>query len=188
MQRSILGFVLLALSAAANADDFDYTYFSLGYGTIEFDDINVDGDGFGIDGSVAISDSVHLFAGYTAAGLDFGVDATEFGAGIGYNTSLSNVVDLVARLSYEYVELEGPGGSIDDNGIGLGLGIRFAATEQLELNAGIDYVDLSDSGNDTGFGVGGLYSFTDSFALGLGGNWSDDASSYTVSGRFYFGN
>jgi hypothetical protein len=188
MLRSSLVLLFLALTASASAKEFDYNYFSLSYGTIEFDDINVDGDGFGLAGSYAINEDFHVFAGYQAAGLDFGIDATTLGAGLGYHTSLTPVVDLVASVSYQYIDLDAPGVSgADDNGIGLGLGLRFAASEEIELNAGISYVDFSDSGDDTGFGVGGLYSFTDAFALGLGAEWSDDVSSYTLEGRFYFG-
>lgn len=188
MLRSSLLVLFFAFSATASADGFDYNYLSLGYGTIEFDDIDVDGDGFGIGGSYAINPSYHVFAGYDSADLDFDIDATTFDAGIGYNTGLSPTVDLVARLSYEYVELDAPAVSdVDDNGFGLGLGLRFAASEQLELNAGIKHVDLSDSGSDTGFEAGGLYNFTDAFSMGLGGSWGDDTSAYTLSGRFYFG-
>lgn len=188
MLRSIMAVTLLVLGTSASAEEFDYNFFELGYGNIEFDDVNVDGDGFGLAGSYAINPQFHVFAGYQAAGLDFGIDATTFGAGLGWHNSLTPVVDLVASVSYEYVELDAPGGgSADDNGLGLGLGLRFAASELLELNAGINYVDFSDSGDDTGFGIGGLYSFTEAFSLGLSGNWSDDASSYTISGRFYFG-
>lgn len=188
MQRSTLALALLALSASASAADFDYNYLSLGYGNIEYDDIDVDGDAIGVDGSYALSSNFHVFGGYAMADLDFGVDATEFGAGVGYNTSVSPTVDLVARLSYQYLEVDVPDfGSEDENGIGLGVGFRFAATEQFEIDADIDYVDLGDAGDETTFGLGGLYSFTNAFAVGLGGNWSDDASAYTLSGRFYFG-
>lgn len=188
MLRSALILLLLAFTASASAKDFDYDFFQLTYGNIEFDDINVDGDGFGLAGSYSINEDFHVFAGYEAAGLDFGIDATTIGAGLGWHTTLSPVVDLVASVSYQYIELDAPGGgNADDNGLGLGIGLRYAATELLELNAGISYVDLSDSGNDTGFGIGGLYSFTDAFALGLSGDWSDDSTSYTLAGRFYFG-
>ena len=188
MLRSSIILILLAFSASASAAEFDYNFFSLSYGNIEFDDVNVDGDGFGLSGSYAINEDFHVFASYEGAGLDFGIDATTLGAGIGWHTGLSPVVDLVAGLSYQYVELDAPGaGSVDDNGLGLGVGLRFAASDQVELNAGINYVDFSDSGDDTGFSAGGLYNFTDAFSMGLGGNWSDDTSSYTLSGRFYFG-
>jgi long-subunit fatty acid transport protein len=188
MLRSSIVVLLIAFSASVSAEDFDYNYFSLGYGIIDFDNVNADGDGFNLGGSYAINESFHVFADYSSANLDNNIDATGFGAGIGWHTSLSDVVDLVAGLSYEYVEIDVPGiGNPDDNGLGLGVGLRFAASDVLELNAGIEYVDLSDSGSDTGFGVGGLYDVTDAFSIGLGGNWSDDASSYTLSGRFYFG-
>lgn len=188
MLRSIMATMLLVLATSASAEEFDYNFFELSYGNVEFDDINIDGDGFGLAGSYAINPQFHVFAGYQAAGLDFGIDATTIGAGLGWHNSLTPVVDLVASVSYQYVELDAPGGgSADDNGLGLGLGLRFAASELLELNAGISYVDLSDSGDDTGFGIGGLYSFNEAFSLGLNGNWTDDASSYTLSGRFYFG-
>lgn len=188
MVRSIFILVCLTFSVSAAAKDFDYNFFQLGYGNVEYDDVNVDGDGFGLSGSYAINEDFHVFGGYESAGLDFGVDATSFGAGLGWHTMLSPVVDLVASFSYQYVELDAPGvGSVDDNGLGLGVGLRFAATDLLELNAGINYVDFSDSDADTAFGVGGLYNFTDAFALGLGASWSDDVSSYTLSGRFYFG-
>ncbi|MBT8089889.1 MAG: porin family protein [Gammaproteobacteria bacterium] len=188
MLRSSLVLLLLAFAASASAKEFDYNYFSLSYGNIEFDDINVDGDGFGLAGSYAINEDFHVFAGYQAAGLDFGIDVSSLGAGLGYHTTLTPVVDLVASVSYQYIDFDAPGpGDADDNGLGLTVGLRFAASEEIELNAGISYVDFSDSGNDTGFGVGGLYSFTDAFALGLGAEWSDDATSYTLEGRFYFG-
>ncbi|MBT8082755.1 MAG: porin family protein [Gammaproteobacteria bacterium] len=187
MLRSAM-LLLLAFSASVSANDFDYNFFQLSYGNMEFDEVNVDGDGFGLAGSYAINEDFHVFAGYEAAGLDFGIDATTLAAGLGWHTPLSPVVDLVASASYRYFELDVPGGgNADDSGLGLGVGLRFAASELLELNAGISYVDFSDSGNDTGFGIGGLYSFTDAFALGLSANWSDDVSSYTLGGRFYFG-
>lgn len=188
MLRSIFAILVLAFAASASAKDFDYNFFQLSYGNVEYDDVNVDGDGFGLSGSYSINEDFHVFGGYQAAGLDFGIDATSLGAGLGWHTTLSPVVDLVASISYQYVELDASGfSSVDDNGLGLGVGLRFAASDLLELNAGINYVDFSDSGGDTGFGVGGLYSFTDAFAFGLSADWSDDASSYTLSGRFYFG-
>jgi lipopolysaccharide assembly outer membrane protein LptD (OstA) len=188
MFRSTIAVLLLIASASANAQGFDYNYLQLEYTNIELDDISVDGDGFGLSGSYAINPDWHVFAGYQSAGLDFGVDATFLAAGIGYNTELSPVVDAYARLSYQYVDLDAPGvGSFDDNGLGFDVGLRFAASQDLELNAGIDYVDFGDGGDDTGFYAGALWKFTDAFALGLGGSWGDDVSAYTLSGRVYFG-
>ena len=188
MLRSSLLVLLLAFSTASYADGFDYNYLDLSYGILDFDDIDVDGDGFGIGGSFAINPDFHVFAGYQSAGLDFGVDVSSFMAGVGYNTELSPTVDAIARLSYQYMDIDAPGfSSVDDNGLGFGVGLRFAASDVLELNAGIDYIDFSDGGDDTGFSLGAFYSFSDVFDAGLSGSWSDDTSSYALTGRYYFG-
>ena len=187
MLRSSLVLLLLTLSVSASAEGFDYSYLQLDYNNLEFDNTSADGDGFGLSGSFAINPDWHVFGGYQDTSLDFGVDATSIVAGIGYNTELSPVVDAFARLSYQYAEVDAPGfGSIDDNGLGFSVGLRFAASEELELNAAIDYVDFGD-GDDTGFSAGALYNFSDAFALGLAGSWADNVSAYTLSGRFYFG-
>lgn len=179
---------LLAISGAASAQNFSYDYLNIGYGVVEFDDLDVDGDALGIDGAFAIADNYHLFATYEVGDFDFDVETTSYNAGIGYNAPVSDRLDIVARLSYEYVEVDAPViPSVDDNGFGLGVGLRFAATEQFELNAGLDYIDLSDSGDDTGFNAAALYNFSDVFSVTLRGDWTDDVSSYTLGGRFYFG-
>ena len=188
MLRSSLLFLLLALSATASAEEFDYNWLGFGYGTIDFDNTNLDGDQLGIDGSFAFHEDFHAFASYEVADLDFGFDSTSFNIGVGYNTELSDVVDAWARLSFEYLDFDGPGGGgNDDNGYGFGVGLRFAATPQVELNGAIEYVDFSDFGDDTALVLGGLYSFTPQFALGFLGKWGDDLTTYTLFGRFYWG-
>lgn len=188
MLRSVLFTTLLALSVSAGAQGFDYNYFQLGYSSIDVDEVNIDGDGVSLGGSFAINDDYHVFANYGMADLDFNADLTTWGAGFGYNTELSDAVGAYARLSYEYVELDPPGGgSFDDSGLGFSVGLRFAASPDVELGAAINYVDLSDSGDDTGFELSALYNFSDAFSMGLVGDWGDDISVYSLIGRFYFG-
>lgn len=188
MLRSSLLVLILVFSAASYAEDFDYSYVDFSYGILNIDDLDVDGDGFGLGGSFAVNQDVHVFAGFQNAGLDFGVDVTTFAAGIGYNTELSPTVDAFARLSYQYAEVDASGfDSVDDSGLGFGVGLRFAASDVLEIEAGIEYVDFGDGGDDTGFGLGGFYKLTDVFDLGLSGSWSDDTSTYALTGRWYFG-
>ena len=187
MLRSSLVLLLLTLSVSASAEGFDYSYLQLNYSNLEIDDINVDGDGFGLSGSFAINPNWHVFGGYQDVGLDFGVDATGIAAGVGYNTTISPTVDMFARLSYQYVDFDTPGpGSLDDDGLGFGVGLRFAASPELEIDAGIDYVDFGN-GDDTAFSAGAIYNFNDAFSLGLGGSWGDNSTTYTLGGRIYFG-
>jgi hypothetical protein len=187
MLRLSLISLILAFSASANAEGFDYDFLSVGYGAVEIDDLGIDGNGFTIGASYAFTNTYFAFVDYDAASLDFGVDATTWAAGFGYHRGLSDNVDLVASLTYENFDIDIPlAGSIDDSGLGLGIGVRYAHSQKLELNAGISYVDYS-GGNDTGFQVGALYSINDAFSVGLRGQWTDILSGYTLSGRYYFG-
>lgn len=193
MLRSSLVILILAFSASASAEGFDYNFLSLGYSNTDFDDLNADGDGFSLNGSYGFSDKIHGFAGYQTADLDSpvllgSVDATRWNVGVGYNTSTSATVDMFARLSYEYLEFDGSAlnGSVDDSGLGFGVGLRFAASDKIELTAGINYVDYGDLGDDTSLEVAGLYAISEAFALGLGIETSDDATTYTLGGRLYF--
>lgn len=188
MLRSTLLFLFLALSATASAEEFDYNWLGFSLGAVDYDNANLDGNTLGIDGSFAFREDFHAFASYEVGDLDFGVDSTAFDIGVGYNTELSEVIDAWARLSFEYLEFDGPGGgSNDETGLGFGVGLRFAATPQIELNGAIEYVDIGDFGDDTALILGGLYSFTPQIAVGLFGEWGDDVSSYTLLGRFYWG-
>ena len=192
MLRSVLLTALLAFSVSAGAQGFDYNYFSVGYQRLNLDDgfFDVDGDGFGLNGSFAVNESFFVFAGYGMGEFEeqgITVDVDTLSAGIGWHTPLSEQVDFVAGLSYEYVDFGASGfGSQDENGYGLGVGLRYQASEAIELNAGINYVDLGD-GDDTGFGLGLLYGVSENVDIGITGDWGDDSSAYGINGRFYFG-
>jgi hypothetical protein len=187
MNRFVPFLLLMFLSAGATAQDLNYTFAEVGYGRVDIDNPNVDGDGFGIGGSFAIADEFFLFGDYSMANLDFNVDFTAFDLGVGFHTPLADAVDVVATLSYEYQEADVSGfGSVDDNGYGLGVGLRALVSPQVELHGGLQYVDLNDSGSDTSFGAGFRFNINEMFAVGLEGNWGDDIKTYTLTGRLYF--
>lgn len=189
MLRSTLVIGLCALSVSAFADGLNYTFVQASYGQVQFDDtlIDVDGDGFAVNGSVAVADNFHLFGEYQMAGLDFGVDLNLLEAGLGYNTPISDKMDIIGRVSYINVEAEAPGvPSADDNGFAVGLGLRGAMSDKFELNGGLDYVDVGDSGSETRFNIGFMYNITDSFTVGVKGTWWEDVNIYQLGGRFYF--
>ncbi|MCI0517108.1 MAG: hypothetical protein L0Y45_04665, partial [Woeseiaceae bacterium] len=112
MKRFVSFLLLMGMSAgamaqgAANSSGLNYTYAEIGYGQVNFDSPDIDGDGFSIGGSFALTDQFHLFGGYATTDLDFDVDATNFDLGFGFNTPLADNIDVVATLSYVYVELE----------------------------------------------------------------------------------
>ena len=75
-------------------------------------------------------------------------------------------------------------GGADDDGFGLGVGVRAQALPQVQVEAGIAYVDLDDS--DTAMGFAARYYFTESLAAGLGLSFSDNASARTLGFRAEF--
>ncbi len=191
MLKKSLGILLLAAASPAMAD-ISYNYIDLGVQRIELDDVagfDVDGDGFGLGGSFEIAEDWFVQAAYAQADLDFGVDIDQMSLGIGYKSAMSNTSDVFATVNYVSAEVSASGfGSADDDGFGISVGIRAMLTDTFELNGAIGYVDLDDSGDSTSVGVGGLYSFTDAFALGFGAEFDDDITTYGIVGRFYFGN
>ena len=188
MLRSTTVLLLLAISATAAAEDrLNYTFLQATYGQIDFKDLDVNGDAFGLGGSMAIADQFHLFADYSKASLDFDIDADLFDAGVGFNTPISDNIDVIAQLAYVYSSVSAPGfSSVDDNGFGLGVGLRALVSPQVELNGSVQYVDMSDGGNNTSLGAGFLFHINEMFAVGVGGNWDDDTSSYAIGGRLKF--
>ncbi|HET6628668.1 MAG TPA: outer membrane beta-barrel protein [Woeseiaceae bacterium] len=187
MWRSLMFLAAFSISGAAYAEGFDYSFIEGSYGQVQFDDLDVDGDGLSIGGSYAVSDNFHVFGGYETGDFDFGVDLNTMQAGVGYNMPVSDAVDVVASLAYVNMEVEAAGlGSVDDNGYEMGVGLRAMASPQFELSGEISYLDLGD-GSDTGFGAGFLYHFSESFAAGLSGDWNEDFSTYALNGRFSFG-
>lgn len=189
MLRSVFFTALIAFSASAAAEDLSYTYFQVGYGQVELDDslLNIDGNGFSVNGSFAVHENWHVFGEYQLAEMDFDVDLGILEAGFGYNTALSENVDIAARLGYVRIEADAPGvPSESDDGYSLEVLARGKVSEAVELNGGLGYVDSSDADGETRVKAGFIYNFTDSFSAGVDGTWWEDVSIYRLSARFSF--
>ncbi len=190
MLKKSLGILLLAAASPAMAD-ISYNYVDLGVQRIELDGggIDVDGDGFAVAGSFEIAEDWFLQAAYGTADFDFGVDLDQTVLGVGYKRATSSTSDVFATVNYVRAEASASGfGSVDDDGFGISVGVRAMLTDSFELNGALGYVDFDDGGDETSVNAGGLYSFTDTFALGFGIDVGDDITSYGIFGRFYFGN
>lgn len=175
----------VAFSAAAN-DDLSYSFIEGTYIDSEFDDLNVDGDGLALEGSIELGDTAFIHAGFGSVDFDRGVDLDQRTIGFGAHTPLSDTVDLVGTIGYVDVEVDTPFGSIDDDGFSLGVGLRGKLSESFELEGGISYVDLDDAGDDTTFNLGGRYYVMEDLALGLGVGIGDDVTTWNVGVRLVF--
>lgn len=174
----------LLLPYAAGAGNFSYTWVEGSYSDVSAGDFDFDGDAWGIEGSYQVHDMVFLFAGYEMGDFDFDVETDTYELGVGMAFPFGEQADVVVGTSYVDVSVDTPFGDADDDGYSLFAGFRYAATDAFQLDAGLRYVDLSDSGDDTGYTLGGRYYFTPAWALGAAYTTSDDADLWTLSVRW----
>jgi len=190
MLRSLVVFMLLLASAVATAQQsgHDYSYLQGSYTKINSDGALDEGDGIGLSLSYGLTPHVHIFGSYLGIDTNSSANADGWKVGMGLNTPLSRQLDVVVRLSYQTTErsLPGPvGGTYDDNGLGFAAGARYAVTDRIELYGGLDYLDL-DSGNETVFDIGLLFSISRAFAIGISTTRDEDVSAWSLDGRLYF--
>lgn len=185
--KTLLAGALLVPAIGFAAEPLSHNYIEASYLNIDLDNVNVDGDGFGLKGSLAIAPSWHLVAGYQQADLDGNVDFNTWNVGVGYNMDLNATTEVIGRALWVRSEIESGSSSVDDDGLGLQALLRGRVIEALELEGGVQYVDFGgDDGDDTSFVAAGRYSFTPAFAAGVGVELSDDVSQWTANFRYNF--
>ncbi|HKU13884.1 MAG TPA: outer membrane beta-barrel protein [Steroidobacteraceae bacterium] len=191
MQRRILGglaALAAALPLAGHAETMNYSYAELGYIDTEFDGDNfdVDGDGFGLRGSLAVHPNFFVFAGYQDLSFDFGVDTSLLEVGGGGHWPLNDRVDLIGKVGIVKAELDAGPIDADDDGFMLGARLRGVVAPKLELEGGFDYRDLDAAGDDTTIVVEGRYFFLEQLAGGVSVSIGDDVSSLGLNVRWTF--
>jgi hypothetical protein len=188
--------VALALPGVGQASSMSYSYLEGGYGETEIDanGLDADGEGYRVTGSIAIGPAYHLIAEYSTADLELSntnidVNVDTISVGFGYNRPINPRADVIGRFLYieSDVDLDSPffGAEADDSGIGFQMRLRGAVTPRVEVEGGIDYVDLGD--DETSLVVEGRYLLTKALALGAGIEFGDDTTTYGVALRYSFG-
>ena len=207
-KQIVLALALTAASFAATAGELSYSYVQGGYARTHIDNLG-NGDGFGVDGSVAVSDNIHLFGGYSMQsasedGVD--VDLNQTRLGVGFNTSINERADFVARAAYERadVDVDVPGfGSFDGNADGWSLEGGFRGTLSVDgdiegwLMAGyakLDSAEVEDISLDTEGGdddefygrAGMLFKFNPTWGVVAEGRFAQDTNEVLVGVRASF--
>lgn len=143
--------------------NISYDFFDVAYMDVETH--SDDGDGFLLRASKSLGESFYLLAEMGDAELDeHHGDFRFIRAGLGFHTSFSRMVDGIAELTYESLEIEEHHHELDENGFGIAAGIRVLFNEHLEGTARARYVDLGDE-EDEIFSAELLYLFNHSFGL-----------------------
>lgn len=175
-----------AVAAQPGAGDLRYTYVEGGYLNVDVESFNEDGDGLFLGGSVLVADPIYLVANYDYADFDRGIDARTLDLGVGVRLPAAPNVDVVLEGGYVDAEVETNFGDFDDDGYFAAGGARWMVNSQVELNGGLRYVDLDESGDDLAVQVGGLVSVLPNLAVLADIEFADDADSISIGFRYYF--
>jgi hypothetical protein len=195
--------VLAGASFTASAGDLSYTWLEGGYVRSDRDALG-SGNGFGVRGSGAITDSLHFYGAYERSDQDE-VDLVNWRAGLGYNLEVNDRVDLIGRVSYEGADYDFLG---DGNGFGVEVGVRAALNPAFEASAGVRYANLDledevvcvavvptppacqfvadEDGGNTAFFVGGQYKFNPQWGVVAEASFSSHDNRLFVGPRISF--
>jgi hypothetical protein len=206
--------ILLFCAGAASADGPSYSYAQLSYGTyLSADDVlgfNVDGSVFGVSVSVEASEYLFVRGGYRKEEVEISVldiDLTSFVAEIGFHNDLSSTTDFVATIGF--TDARGKSAavgrfgffgaaeagfadgfivaprSVSESAALASIGLRSMISKRFELYGSVAYVDFDNS--QSAVSAGAVYSFNDTFALGLEVSRSDGTTVAGLGARLYFG-
>lgn len=189
MRKSVLlgSLAALACTAPAMAEGLSYSFVEAAYISNEVDDLDIDGDGFGLAGSIALGKNFYAFANYVDSDYDLDIGSQVFKIGAGAHWAASSNVDLTGEIGYVNATVDVGGfGSYTDGGYLLATGLRAALAERWELHASVEYVDIGGT-DDTGFGVGARFYITQALALGADYAHNGDGDNWAAVLRYDFG-
>ena len=180
--------------AAVQAEQPSYNFVDAGYVELDLDEVSLDPSGFFIRGSVEVAENWFIRAGYVDADdssgfLDVGAD--QFNLGGGYKAGLSDNTTVHVTLDYISAEAKarnrfGGRAEVDEDGYGLGVGIRSMVTPSIELNAGAGYADLGEE-DGLEFDAGAVWYVTENLGLLIEAGTDDDSNrQYMIGGRLAF--
>ena len=172
--------ILSVLSFGAMADGPSFNNVEVGYSNVDFDGI-VDLSGFELKSSWELSDNWYLAGDYSDVS-EGGFDMNLMSFGVGYKNHFSTNSAFFAQL--EYAEMEADGG-VDEDGYEVTFGIRSMVSEQVELKAAIEYLEI-DNEDTTSLVLGSAYNFSDNIAAYAEYKYESDVSRYGVGLRFSF--
>jgi hypothetical protein len=184
---ALIGSMLCLLAPSTLLAQMSYNAFDISLLDVELggDLPDVEGDGFELGGSFELGDKFFLFGTWQEQDLDSDVDGSELELGAGLHHPLNETLDFVATLSYIDAEVEWRNFSADEDGLGLGGGIRARVAESFEIDASLKLVDF-DSGSDTGFSFGGRWYFHDMMAITAAADFFDNADTLRIGFRAEF--
>lgn len=182
MKRSLIALALLASLpfAASAAEGVSYNYVEGGYAATDTD--AGDADGFGLSGSVAVHQNVHLFGAYSNQELDgTNFDFDQWRVGVGYNHQIAPKADLVARVAYEKFDA---GSGLDFDGYSTEVGVRGALAPGFEGWAMAGYEDYEQADSEFYGRLGAQVKFAQNWGVSGDVKFVDGDTQWFVGPRF----
>lgn len=178
---------LLGLPGVAFAQ-FNYTSAEFNYVDVEIDigSFDVDGDGFSLAGTYEVAETFFISGSYEDYDLDFGVDGELLRIGGGYFHSLDEDLDFVTTLHFLDAEVSAGNQSADDDGLALAGGIRAQLTDEIQVDALLEYIDMDEGDSDTGIDLRGRYYISPEFAVQLRATFGTDVETISIGVRGEF--
>ncbi|WP_158278923.1 porin [Leucothrix arctica] len=197
ISRAVLaGLAFSGLSASAQAaysygDDaqvpeFSYNFVEGAYDNYDFD--GLDADIGRLSMSYDVASKLNIIGEYANGDIDnptggSSLDYEAFAIGLGYHTPVAPRTDVTANIKYINQDIDSIS---DDDGYGVGIGLRHKLMGKVELDANIDYMDLDDN-DDTRFGVGARYDINNKVSVGVDySTSSEDVDIISSNIRFNF--
>ena len=181
MKRILMSLILLAAAPLAGATDFDYSYVNGAYTSVSPDHGGGSLTGPEVDASYAFMPDVHGFAGYQHVSC-CSVSQNAFDLGAGWNTRLSDPVDLFIDGEFLSVNSSGNG---SDTGWGATGGLRFQVARMFELDGFVTHTDVSGDTQNT-LGARGLFSLDEHWRLFASYANNSDADTFMIGARYAF--
>lgn len=177
------GVFVCAISTSAWSNPPDYNYLEAAWLKSSPDDsAATDSDGYQIRISAPLDQNNFLRARYARVQDDAGAKSSITAVGLGSYATLSPKTDFYGLLSYQDVDHKSAAG---DKGGALELGLRFFATDQLQLDLGGRYRKLDRAGDDVQWFAEGLLHFLPGFALSAQYTLGKADSRYAVGLRLF---
>ena len=184
------------LPISAQADDLIYTFWNAAYvradfsppASSELSDFRM--DGFGLGGSVEVTDRVFVFGSYADVNdMSAGSNLSErtYGVGAGYAWPLAESFDVVGRLGYIHADASDGYYKLSDDAYAIGAGLRGRVLDSIEFEGGVQYADFSRTGNTTNYIISAQWYFVDQLALSGSAAFGDNVTTYTLGFRGTWG-
>lgn len=188
--------MLLPLSGQAAEFGYSSVDFSIiPEAEVEGGDFDIDGDGYQLRGSLAVTNTYFALVEISALEFDAGaadVDFTRWMIGGGGHWPITQSLDFIARggvVRYD-IDARVPGFRVDEDDIGFFVGgrVRAQIAQNVELEGGVDLTTAEvPLFEDEVMLVGeGRYHINNQFSVGGLINLGDDSSQIGVYGRFNF--